>query len=490
MKKSGLQLKMVFAGIMAFVMLLFCVSFSVYAATAIAYDGTGFVTLIGTGNRQKELDTQRQTLVNCGLNAALSDGSVVLQTDSATGTALRKNAIQEKHNRLIEEGILSYIIYDNSICSLKINEEASSSLNLVVCLDFSNYSITGFQDGFLDGIIYSLMGSIEVFGYGNGSMTESTTNADGTQGPISYIDAATGTLIPDKKIDLYMKGIGNLQNLTSYFTIEGEGTTYIYEYSLHIVLPNNIWWEQSSSITFEANSFTVTGLKILGTTISVEPPSCIGVDLSKVTVGDTDPVIIDDNAAPETTHFHFIGMQNQMEYCLEKSFDKVLDKSFNQNNYVEEIFVKPYTNSHFTRGYAGVGKENGKLYVSVYDQPATAELMPTTRTIGILVLYYWLWFEYGGGTNTSFGNSSYITYRHYPRDSQSYIVQSDVMATLTFNGKADSSGWYYVYCMHNADATAVTSTARLVGSFRRVNNGDGTYVGEFRDGSNVALASD
>ena len=113
--------------------------------------------------------------------------------------------------------------------------------------------------------------------------------------------------------------------------------------------------------------------------------------------------------------------------------------------------------------------------------------MPTTRTIGILILYYWLWFEYGGGTNTSLGNSSYITYRHYPRDSQSYIVQSDLMATLTFNGVADSNGWYYVYCTHNADATAVTNSARLVGSFRRVNNGDGTYTGEFRDGSGVEL---
>jgi hypothetical protein len=150
---------------------------------------------------------------------------------------------------------------------------------------------------------------------------------------------------------------------------------------------------------------------------------------------------------------------------------------------VEEIFVKPFTDLHFTRGYAGVGKENGKLYASVYDQPATAELMPATRTIGILVLYYWLWFEYGGGTNTSFGNSSYITYRHYPRDSQSYIVQTDLMATLTFNGQADAQGWYYVYCTHNANATLVTNKARLIGSFRKVNG-----EGQFRDSTGALLA--
>ncbi len=486
MKRKGAKLKMIFAGIMAFIMLLFATSFSVFAATAVGYTGDGFISFIGTGNQKQELTLQRQTLVNCGLNATVSGNDLALETDSADLSAIRATNIEKYHNNLIKEGILSFIVYDHSVCSLKVNSDSSSSLNLVVCLDFSAYNVVRFESSFLQGIIYALMGSVELGTLGNGDMTESTHATDTKPAAVQYIDAAHGTVITDKKVDLYLKGISSYQNLTSYMTIDDTETVYIYDYSLHIILPANTWWGENSTIAFEENSLYVNG--VWG--VSVTPPSCIGFDISKVTLGEQDYITIDENAAPDTTHFHYIGMQSQMEYCMKKAFDNVLSPSHTAQNYVEEIFVKPFTNLHFTRGYAGVGKENGKLYASVYDQPATAELMPTTRTIGILVLYYWLWFEYGGGTNTSFCNSSYITYRHYPRDSQSYIVQSDIVATLTFNGVADSNGWYYVYCMHNADATAVTSTARLVGSFRRVNNGDGTYVGEFRDGSNVALASD
>lgn len=482
MKNWGAKLKMVFAGIMASIMLFFAASFSVFAANSVTYAGNGTVTLIGTGNQTKEINAQRQALVNCGLNATVGSGSITLESDSAWGTT-SPSAIEKYHNQLIKEGILSFIVYDNSVCSLKVNSKADSTRNLVVCLDFSEYNITRFESGFLEGIIYPLMGSISILGIvGNNSMTESTVATDTKPATVQYIDAAHGTLITDKRIDLFLKGVSDNESNTSYMTISGENqaeTVYVHDYSLHIILPSNTWWGGTSKITFDANSLSVNG--IWG--ISVSAPSCIGLDISKITLGSQDYISVNQNAAPDTTHFHYIGMQNQMEYCMKKAFDNVLSTSNNKSNYVEEIFVKPFTDSHFTRGYAGVGKENGKLYASVYDQPATETAMPITRTAGILVLYYWLWFEYGGGTNTSFGNANYITYKHYPRDTQTNLVQTDLVATLTFNGQADAQGWYYVYCTHNQNATLVTNKARLIGSFRKVNG-----EGQFRDSTGTLLA--
>lgn len=481
MKNWSVKLKKVFAGIMAGIMLLFATSFSVFAANSVSYVGSGTITLIGTGNQTKEISEQRQALVNCGLNATVGSGSIALESDSAW-QAINSSTIEKFHNQLIKEGILSFIVYDNSICSLKVNPSVSSTRNLVVCLDFSQYNITRFESGFLEGIIYALMGSVQLGSIGNNGMVESTVATDTKPAAVQYIDAAHGTLITDKQVDLYLKGVGGMENLTSYMQITDGNqreTVYIHDYSLHIILPSNTWWGGTSKITFDANSLHVNGVW----NISVSAPSCIGLDISKVTLGDEDYISIHQNAAPDTTHFHYIGMQSQMEYCMKKSFDNVLSPSHTEENYVEEIFVKPFTDLHFTRGYAGVGKENGKLYASVYDQPATAAAMPLTRTVGILILYYWLWFEYGGGTNTSFGDANYITYKHYPRDTETNLVQTDLMATLTFNGQADAQGWYYVYCMHNENATEVTSTGRLIGSFRKVNG-----EGQFRDSTGALLA--
>ena len=275
MKRNGAKLKMVFASIMAFIMLLFAASFSVFAATSVAYTGASTIALVGTGNKTQELSLQRQTLVNCGLNATVGNGNITLESDSAFWVMFSPSSIEQYHNQLIKEGILSFIVYDNSVCSLKVNSKADSTRNLVVCLDFSEYNITHFESEFLQGIIYPLMGSFSLGGIlGNSGMMESTVATDTKPAAVQYIDAAHGTLITDKQVDLYLKGISNDASRTSYMTITGSNqteTVYIHDYSLHIILPSNIWWGETSQITFDANSLTVNG--VVG--ISVAAPSCI-----------------------------------------------------------------------------------------------------------------------------------------------------------------------------------------------------------------------
>ena len=501
-------LKKLLTGIMAIVMLFFALTVSVYAATSVSYDGSGVLNLTGTGKEQVEASLQEQVdvLTSCGLNATLASESVELSTDSATFSSMNASNIKKYHDNLIKNGILSFIVYDNSVCSLKVDGASATSLNLVVCLDFSNYNITVFEEDFLEGIVYALMGSVSLGSLGNSSMTNDTeeTYAHNTTGeaihPVKYIDAALGAEI-DKTVKLYFRGMSARDNFTTYMTIDGGKSIYVHAYSLHIVLPRNSWGDTKATIRFASNSLTIDGF--WNWSISVDPPECIGLDISGIALdstGENDYVQLDDHAAPDTKHFHYVGTQHQMEYCMKKSFDRVLSPSHTTTDYVEEIFIKPFTDSHFTRGYAGIGKENGKLYASVYDQiPDSGSTMAATRTGGILILYYWLRYAYvlPEGYAADFTDKSYITYRHYRRNENTYLIESAVgalTADFTFDATDEAGRWISVYCTHAADG-GVGKTPNLVGSFRRVANGvdeNGTtlYASEFLDSDGVALAAD
>ena len=506
MRKSK-RAKKILASIMASVMLLFAVSTSVYAATNISYAGTGSHSLVGTGKDEikASLQEQKNILTSCGLNATVSNENVTLSTDSADFSSFSASNIKKYHENLIKNGILSFLVYDHSVCSLKVDSASSSSLNLVVCLDFSSYNIVSFESDFLEGIAYALMGtSLQIpFLGGNNTMTNDTeeTYAHNATGeaihPVQYIDAALGREI-DKTVKLHFRGMAANDNNTTYMTIDGGSNIYIHAYSLHIVLPRNNWGGNRATISFKQNSLTVDGVGGL----SVDPPQCIGLDVSGIVLdetGENDYVSMHGSAAPDTSHFHYVGTDSQMEYCMTRAFDNVLTSAQTASNYVEEIFVKPYTNSHFTRGYAGIGKEDGKLYASVYDQPpASAELMEDTRAIGILIFYYWLRFGYTlpSGHSVDFTDGSYIGYRHYRRDAETYLIEAELgvmTCDFTFNNADSVDKWINVYCTHTP--TGVGTTNNLIGSFRRVISGaDGSgnplYSVQFKRADGTVFANE
>lgn len=458
------------ASVMAGITLFFATTVSVMAAEVIHYDGSG--TIFYEPDRTKLLTEQTQILQDCGFNAQFNeDGSLITLAQDSPWGAFGTEQIQQLHDNLINNGILSFVVYENSVCSLKIGDTAR---NLVVCLDFSNYNVTTFESGFLEGVIYALMGTSLEFPYlgGNNGMVESTETTVDRPAAVDYINAADGSFITDKQIELHLRGMSDNEAWTTYINIIDENgvkgaNEYVHEYSLHIKLPSNTWTADKQVITFNSGSLTVTGIR----NFSVATPSCIGYDIGNIILEEgKDFVSIAADATGDNNHVHYIGATLwQIQYLLDKSFDTVLPST--KTTYVEEIFYKPYANSDFIRAYAGVGRENGNLYANIYDQPSYSTLN-TSNMQGILIFFYWLCHVYEYPTGYTYDSLSYV---HYERDENNLV--NGVTGELTCDwASAGDTGRSTVHCSHgtgiNADAPTLVGYFDKGGGFYNA-NGEG-----------------
>lgn len=424
---------------------LLATSFSVQAATNVFYQTSNGGTISFAPQEQLIAD-QKTELTNCGFSVSTSgtDDVTLNMEETSAWNSVGTTTLQNQHSALVENGILSYIIYDNAVCQI--------TTDLVVCLDFSAYKISSFGENFLNGLTYALTGSSSFWGMG-ADFDENTDN-----GTVSLIDAALGRSITDKRAVLHLGGMGTYSKSTiSYYDENNEllETKTIGGYSLHIVLPRNNWSDELSTITFEENSLTSEGIGQL----AASPPTSIGLDISNVLLSEEkDYLDVHENATGgNTEHFHYIGSTSiQLEYALKKSLNTVLSSELNKTDYVEEIFVKPYANTHFCRIYAGVGLESSKLYISTYDQPSGANY--TAKDMLALVrLFRWLKYRYDLPTKL---DGASVDYRHYERDENNKVLSEVGIVTCDWTGEEKTFGtgesavtatFHSVVCSHRSD---------------------------------------
>ena len=130
--------------------LVFC--FPLLAAQRLAFSGTTSIefnrdTTSGEKPDEEILKEQQAELKDCGLNLQIDSNGNVSLGQVFPGN---QNEAVEYHNNLIEKGILSFMCYDEAVCS---------SLNqLVVVFDFSNYYIPTFGEYCFQSIHESIWG--------------------------------------------------------------------------------------------------------------------------------------------------------------------------------------------------------------------------------------------------------------------------------------------------------------------------------------------
>lgn len=393
--------------------------------TGSAEDGSDKTGLKGTVNGDGTIT----------LNDTSLEGSQVL------GNALSTETLQKEHKNLIEKGLLRYAVYDGTICQ-SVNEENGPML--IVILDFSRYTISTFEAGFLDGLAYVLVGSNEVnliFTQRGAEFYETNYTVDDsgnkTKGALTIYDSTNGGQEKEEKAELYLRGIySESSGFEKSVLRRADGTEdIINQYSVRIILPD------SQSVTLQKGSLAISGVNMSG--FATVPPDCLALGISHWNIrpdGMTQDgriewskdVTLQAGVVANKQHFHWMTVSGyQMAYAFSRSLNAMLGRVPDLNELpavgtVNEIFRKPEPDSDFSQLFLSVKKvTDTEISISVYDEPKGGTTDTHAEGIAAAVsMMNWLHHSYKLQENIPDGTT--VKMYHYPRSENNQINEESV----------------------------------------------------------------
>lgn len=384
----------------------------------------------------------------CGFDVEITDGGLSVSGASPGGG-------NDKINKnLIENGILHYAKYENSLCEY-LN-------NLIIILDFSDFFITEFTAQAFDFLYYAILGGANEF------LSYTVEN-------IPVYDSATGQ--ESRKATAVFNG--------SQITVDGQTITD-GGISLRIVLPN---LGEDKTLVFDDYSLNFYNWGSMGSLA----PECVSIDISNLTITPklTEDGKLDTGAAdtfsglkistkatqtefppytPQCSHVHFIGRTgNQLEYALDTSIEFT---KANINTETEIFIRQPSTDESdpeskfiFTRMYSRVYQAGSKTNIDIIDS-AVFKTQPTEADlVALLETGHWLHFRLGESIETI--NSDYVLY-HQRRSGDNSLFEEK--AQLTIDGTAIEINGVTVYkmsCEHSDDEGEKGSFVGYFGAGRK-----------------------
>lgn len=384
----------------------------------------------------------------CGFEVEITDGGLSVSGASPGGGNDKIN------ENLIENGILHYAKYENSLCEY-LN-------NLIIILDFSNFFITEFTAQAFDFLYYAILGGANEF------LSYTVKN-------IPVYNSATGQ--ESRKATAVFNG--------SQITVDGQTITD-GGISLRIVLPN---LGEDKTLVFDDYSLNFYNWGSMGSLA----PECVSIDISNLTITPklTEDGKLDTSAAdtfsglkistkatqtefppytPQCSHVHFIGRTgNQLEYALDTSVEFTKANTDTET----EIFIRqpstyetdPESKFIFTRMYSRVYQAGSKTNIDIIDS-AVFKTQPTEADlVALLETGHWLHFRLGETIEKI--NSDYALY-HQRRSGDNSLFEEK--AQLTIDGTAIEINGVTVYkmsCAHSDDEGAKGSFVGYFGAGRK-----------------------
>lgn len=384
----------------------------------------------------------------CGFEVEITDGGL-----SVSG-AFPGGGNDKINENLIENGILHYAKYENSLCKY-LN-------NLIIILDFSDFFITEFTAQAFDFLYYAILGGANEF------LSYTVKN-------IPVYNSATGQ--ESRKATAVFNG--------SQITLDGQTITD-GGISLRIVLPN---LGEDKTLIFDDYSLNFYNWGSMGSLA----PECVSIDISNLTITPklTEDGKLDTSAAdtfsglkistkatqtefppytPQCSHVHFIGRTgNQLEYALDTSVEFTKANTDTET----EIFIRQPTTDEtdpeskfiFTRMYSRVYQAGSKTNIDIIDS-AVFKTQPTEADlVALLETGHWLHFRLGETIETI--NSDYALY-HQRRSGDNSLFEEK--AQLTIDGTAIEINGVTVYkmsCAHSDDEGAKGSFVGYFGAGRK-----------------------
>lgn len=384
----------------------------------------------------------------CGFDVEITDGGL-----SVSG-AFPGGGNDKINENLIENGILHYAKYENSLCKY-LN-------NLIIILDFSDFFITEFTAQAFDFLYYAILGGANEF------LSYTVKN-------IPVYNSATGQ--ESRKATAVFNG--------SQITLDGQTITD-GGISLRIVLPN---LGEDKTLIFDDYSLNFYNWGSMGSLA----PECVSIDISNLTITPklTEDGKLDTGAAdtfsglkistkatqtefppytPQCSHVHFIGRTgNQLEYALDTSVEFTKANTDTET----EIFIRqpstyetdPESKFIFTRMYSRVYQAGSKTNIDIIDS-AVFKTQPTEADlVALLETGHWLHFRLGETIEKI--NSDYALY-HQRRSGDNSLFEEK--AQLTIDGTAIEINGVTVYkmsCAHSDDEGAKGSFVGYFGAGRK-----------------------
>ena len=384
----------------------------------------------------------------CGFDVEITDGGL-----SVSG-AYPSGGNDKINENLIENGILHYAKYENSLCKY-LN-------NLIIILDFSDFFITEFTAQAFNFMYYAILGGAYEF------LSYTVEN-------IPVYNSATGQ--ESRKATAVFNG--------SQITVDGQTITD-GGISLRIVLPN---LGEDKTLVFDDYSLHFYNWGNMGSLA----PECVSIDISNLTITPklTEDGKLDTSAAdtfsglkistkatqtefppytPQCSHVHFIGRTgNQLEYALDTSVEFTKANTDTET----EIFIRqpstdgtdPESKFIFTRMYSRVYQAGSKTNIDIIDS-AVFKTQPTEADlVALLETGHWLHFRLGETIETI--NSDYALY-HQRRSGDNSLFEEK--AQLTIDGTAIEINGVTVYkmsCAHSDDEGAKGSFVGYFGAGRK-----------------------
>ncbi len=377
----------------------------------------------------------------------------VLATTSNSSETLGRDSMQKRHKELIDKGILRYAIYNGTLCQQ--SQQSQTGLQLIVILDFTDYNIGIFEEGFLKALTYVILGSGQL---GNVGSNFEETNGEG--GALTLYDSTKNGAVIDKEVKLTLRGfVGNnstyIQEKTGEVSGEPQygGQQYINHYSIRLILPGN----QSNPVTLKAGSLTLEGVGgFFGNLFKPEQPDCIGIGISHIGISaeNHSSVVKIEKGVAECSHFHWMTVtESQKGFSFHRTLDNILNPDLGQG-YADEIFKKPHANSDFAHLYISSEKTGAaSAKINIYDMPVGEIHESATDLAAAVRLLYW----YNGYLKYYNLESMDIKFYHYRRTANNQIedtpgeLRYDKAAATEISGET----CYPVYCFHSGAETLI-----------------------------------
>ncbi len=382
MKIRSRTAMIVLTSAITFIVVVF-LSTAVCAASSVGFDSSAKIKFTPAAK-------QAENLKDTGLNSKDNgDGTISLLQTETSWNSLAGSTIEQQHNKLIELGILRYAIYDGTICQAVADK---NSPMLIVILDFSDYSISKFEAGFLNGLAYAILGSNTSTTFNKGATFEVTNDLGGV---LTVYNSTNGGAVKAAPVTLTLQGIyssGAFEN-SKLDRKDGAAPQEIQQYSLRLILPRST----THTVTMETGSMTMTGVtldgwigSLVGDTFSIVSPDCIALGISHLNIQPivseseikwNEKVVIGAGVTVKP-HFHWMTVTgHQMDYAFSRSLDDMLEQSTNgevvtpQVGTVDEIFRKPKAYSDFSQLFLSVKKVSEKdIAISIYDTPNKSDV--------------------------------------------------------------------------------------------------------------------
>lgn len=384
--------------------LVFC--FPLLAAQRLAFSGTTSIefnrdTTSGEKPDEEILKEQQAELKDCGLNLQIDSNGNVSLGQVFPGN---QNEAVEYHNNLIEKGILSFMCYDEAVCS---------SLNqLVVVFDFSNYYIPTFGEYCFQSIHESIWGDQW---WDNVSFTED----------VAVYSATSGVYLETIEDVVFEKGC---------YTINQ--TTYD-EYSLRLILPS----VTDQTITFEDRSLNFAYVVV---------PEVLIIDVSNLSLSlEAGNLIFEEDVFSSygdlrdgPDHLHFIGLEErQMEYILSFGMDMLLTDISVKNQFIIGIYSRA-RNSYSSRLFYTLRKESNGMSVDLFDENNEESIQ---SRLNILYLCYFLKHVYRQPMTSSGFENIVLYHMRNQTETEKGIL------SCNWNGAIiDEKTVYQVTCSHDS----------------------------------------